>query len=70
MNGIGVEKVLMIGDRVEDMLAINDLKGSNGVGIATGSHSREMLLNAGAIKVYKDFSSLYLDFKDEEENQS
>ena len=70
MIRMGAKRVFMIGDRVEDMLAINELPGSEGIGIASGSHSREMLLNAGALKVYKDFSSLYLDFNSEVGNRN
>ena len=67
MIRMGTKSVFMIGDRVEDMLSINELPDSEGIGIASGSHTREMLISSGACKVYDDFESLYLDFKSEEE---
>lgn len=65
ISQIGVNKVLMIGDRTEDMLAVSQLQNCVGIGIASGSHSFEKLYGAGAEVVYSNFYSLYLDFKTE-----
>ena len=49
-----VKKIVMFGDRVEDILAAS-AAGIQSVGIAQSAHSMDELLNAGANLTFKDF---------------
>jgi phosphoglycolate phosphatase len=50
-------KAVMIGDRVEDILAANSA-GIDSVGIAQSAHSVDDLLGAGAIHAYESFDAI------------
>jgi len=63
---LGVSRVVMFGDRREDMQSVNQITGSFGVGIATGAHSKDVLLSAGAESAYQSFTELLLCTKSSE----
>ena len=52
-----VKKIVMFGDRVEDILAAS-AAGIQSVGIAQSAHSMDELLNAGANLTFKDFEQV------------
>jgi phosphoglycolate phosphatase len=61
MQGLGIEKAIMFGDRKEDIRAANTL-GIPSIGIAQSAHSIQDLLAEGATYSFSNFTELGLHF--------
>jgi phosphoglycolate phosphatase-like HAD superfamily hydrolase len=65
MEQLGTSRAIMVGDRVEDMLAAK-AAGIKSIGIASSFHSLQDLKSAGALFAFDSF----LDFANSDETRN
>lgn len=62
LGGIPPEEAIVVGDSPWDVLAATK-SGMRAIGVLTGGFSREELLEAGAVEVYKSIEDLYRNYE-------
>ncbi len=65
IKALGASKVLMIGDRLEDILAAT-AAGIPSIGIAQSAHTEKQLLDSGASLTYQSMMELYASIREVE----